>query len=91
MRAKGIVKEEELDMESSMTHPVLLDKDDDSHLPQEMRLSSVVKFDWKDPKKSQILGKHYKPNFHFRPPSLRPVVNIDEDFGQVGVPGCSCQ
>ena len=75
-RARGELKKEE-ETESCLTPVVLLDKDADSELPQELRLSSVVDFNWQDPKKSQVLGKHFKPNLHFRPPALKPVVNMD--------------
>ena len=86
-RARGELKKEE-ETESCLTPVVLLDKDADSELPQELRLSSVVDFNWQDPKKSLVLGKHFKPNLHFRPPALQPVVNLDDDFGQVGERRC---
>jgi hypothetical protein len=47
-----------------MAKPCLLDYKEARTIPEEQRLVNIVKWDWRDPAKSQILGKHFEPNMH---------------------------
>ncbi|KAK7112069.1 WD repeat-containing protein on Y chromosome-like [Littorina saxatilis] len=72
----------EEDDKAWLAQPVMVDRDE-SALPEHLRLSSVVKFTWRDPKKSQYLGMAFKPCLHHRHLSYTPKINMREDFGQI--------
>ncbi|KAL8561769.1 hypothetical protein ACOMHN_010704 [Nucella lapillus] len=65
--------------ESMLTVPVPLGKDE-PELPEDLRLCNVVSFDWKDPRRSHLLGKAFKPNLHHRHSPVPPFT-IEDHFG----------
>ena len=83
MLARGEILEcEEEENQEPLTEQLLIRDQSSSKLPSDLLLTNVIDLNWRDPKRSRLLGKTFKPTLHHRDVPKPPPLTGDE-FGMV--------